>query len=254
VANLFALNLRYATPALAIALAVLPATRHMLEGRRRVALAAWFLVLVPASLAAIGLWPTLLYYEDAQRWWGFALVAGIVAAVVLVASSRTSRRAAVVVAGVLLAVAVVAVGWPASQTFERHRYARPTGTVGVGLPAVWARGVEGSRIAASNMLIYPLYGLRISNDVDYLGQRGSRGSFHPFATCREWREAVNHGHYRFVVIATKRQQSGRHTVIVPGPDRWTKSARGVSVVLRDAQSGSAVYRIDRPLDPASCPA
>jgi hypothetical protein len=126
--------------------------------------------------------------------------------------------------------------------------------VGVGLSAVWARGVTHGRIGASNVLIYPLYGLRISNDVDYLGQRGPNGAFRQFGTCREWRAALNAGRYRYVVIATKRQQSGRHTVVVPGPDRWTKSARGVSLVLRDAQSGSAVYRIDRPLDPTSCPA
>jgi hypothetical protein len=227
----------------------------MLAGRRRAVLAAWFLVLLPASLATIALWPTLLYYPDARRWWGFALVAGVVAGFLLIARSRRSHRpATAVAAAVLLGVAVAAVGWPASQTFERHRYARPTGTVGVGQPAVWARGVTHSRIAASNMLIYPLYGLRISNDVDYLGQRGPNGAFHPFGTCGEWRAALNAGRYRYVVIATKRQQSGRHTVIVPGPDRWTKSARGVRLVLRDPQSGSAVYEIESPLDPASCPA
>jgi hypothetical protein len=151
-------------------------------------------------------------------------------------------------------VAALAVGWPASQTFERHRYARPTGTFGVGLAAVWARNVSHSRIASSNVLVYPLYGRRISNDVDNLGQRGPRGQFHPYETCRGWRQALNAGHYRYVVIATRRRQSGRRTVSVPGPDRWTRSARGVRVVLRDAANGSVVYRVERPLDPGSCPA
>jgi hypothetical protein len=249
--NLFALNLRYATPALAIGLAVLPATRLFLGGRRRIVLAAWFLALLPASLATIGIWPTLLYYPAARRWWGFALAAGVVAGSVLVARSRSSRRHAAV-ATVLLSAAVLAVGWPASQTFERHRYARSTGTVGVGLAAVWARNVSHSRIATSNVLVYPLYGRRISNDVDNLGERGPHGSFRPFRTCREWRQALNAGHYRYVVIVTRRRQSGTRTVSLPGPDRWTRSARGVRVVLRDG--GSAVYRVERPLDAGSCPA
>jgi len=253
--NLFGLNLRYATPALALALAILPATRQLLGGRRRIVLAGCFLVLLPATIAALGIWPRFSYYPDAARWWGPALTAGIVVAIALVVRSHMSRgRTAAVATAALMGVAAVAVGWPAQQTYERHRYAMPTGTVTVGLPAVWARDITGSRIAAANVLIYPLYGRRISNDVDYLGRRGPHGAFRPFQTCREWRDALNAGHYRYVVIATKRQQSGRRTVVVPGPDRWTKTAPGVREVVRDGHTDSAVYRIDRPLDPRSCPA
>jgi hypothetical protein len=251
---LFGLNVRYATPALALGLAILPAARVLLPGRRPQFVVAWLVALLAITLAGTGIWPRFSYFPDAGRWWGPVFAIGLAVALVLVVRSRrfgVRRRAVVTVA---LVGTALATGWSAARTFEAHRYARLTGAVTVGLPAVWARHVAHSRIAVSGyILVYPLYGLRISNDVDYLGRRGPDGAFLPIRTCREWRGALNAGHYRYVVTAPENDPAtGRRDTSVPA-ELWTKTDAGISEVLRERKSGAAVFRVDRPLDPASCP-
>jgi hypothetical protein len=246
--SLFGLNFRYATPALALALAVLPATALLLRGRRWMVLYAWLLVLLPVTLAAAGIWPRFSFFEDAGRWWGPALAAGIVAAVALLAWSRAPGRHALLAAG-LVSLAAAAVAWPAAKTYEKHRYAQQTGALGVGSAALWARDIAHARIAVSNYLLtYPLYGLRVSNDVDLLGRRGPHGAFRPIDTCRAWRDALTRGHYRYAVVGPGAQYGAG----VAGVQGWTGTAPGVRKVVSEP-SGTTVYRIDRPLDPAGCP-
>lgn len=249
----FAFNLRYAAPALALSLTLLPLA-PVLEGRRRQAgaLLALLAVLV-ATLAQEHLWPS----RNLAGALGVGLVVAVAALLVMWQPPR-GRTALAAVAG--LALAGVVAGYPWQQHYLRGRYAFHPHISD--LAPVWAlfRGVHHARIGMvgtyGGFFSYPLDGVDASNRVQYIGQRSANGSFEPISSCRRWRAAIDAGHYRYVVTTPARDPwNPQH--LGPSPEgAWTASDRAARIVYRRRAAGQpvTVFELSGPLDPAGCPA
>jgi hypothetical protein len=233
---LFAANLRYLLPALALGMALLP----VVAPNPRVVpvlAAAMAGVLVVTGLAPQA-WPA------DQR--GLAVLLGAVAcaiALTIVVAPGRGRRVGVA-ASIGVVVAVVVAGLPIIRGYLHDRYTvAVTGQEAVG---AWARGIHNASIGIAGFFIqYPLYGQDLSNRVQYIGHFGSDHSFTDVRTCGQWRKAVNGAGYRFVVISPS-------FVTDPEPAalQWTRGAPGATEVF--AKDRAYVFRIDGRLDPGTC--
>ena len=254
----FAFNLRYAAPALALALTVLPLAPVLAGERRRLATLAGLLVVLVATLAQSRLWPSS-HLAGSVALAGAMLVAG---AILAVAPRRRPARASTG-AGIVLALGLVIVACAGGYALQRHylrgRYVYHPGVSQ--LARVWElfRHVHDARVGLvgtfGGFFSYPLYGLDLSNTVDYVAQRGPHGSFTMITTCPRWRAAVNAGRFRYLVT-TPARDPWRPRVLAASPeDAWTRSDPAARLVYRHVAAGQpiSVYELRGPLDPAACP-
>jgi hypothetical protein len=115
----------------------------------------------------------------------------------------------------------------------------------------WGRKASHERIGvvgrASAFGQYFFYGTDLSNHVQYIGHELNHGTFRPITKCAQWRQAINDGHYDYVVTTPK---LGQIETTAPPENLWTSKDKNVRTVI---QSGpAAVYRILGPLNPATC--
>jgi hypothetical protein len=156
---------------------------------------------------------------------------------------------------VVLALAAVAVGWPESRNYLRHRYTlTPYSTFHLDRAYQWARDQHDQKIGLAGTTIayfqYGLHGTDLSNRVSYIGERTPHGGMQPFTDCARWRRAVNDGHYGFVVTSPFLNQNEQSRPIRSPEPVWLEGDPGARRVLRDG--GTSIFRIARPLDPGSC--
>jgi hypothetical protein len=257
----FRVNLRYVAPGMALGLALLPLVPALAAKRARYAV----MLLLSAALLATQLdpsiWATELRssrLEDPVRGaavpGALALGACVTAAMLAVWSLRRSRgprlNPLVSIAGV--AAIVLAGGYAVQRSYFDGRYMALAP-----LPKTWkwAQSAHDQRIASVGVFLqYPFYGKDLSNHVQYLGHEGPHGAFSPIASCREWRNALNAGRYRYVVTAPEGFPQVVKTRIAREA-RWTASDPAAEVVLRETPAGLGevdLFRIDGPLDPAAC--
>lgn len=235
---LFTANLRYVLPGLALALALLPAA---VVRRTWLPVAAGLVgVLVVITGVAPNAWPS----DGRAGGVALGLVGGILALVLLWVLDGIGARFAIVGAVIVGLVAVVA-GLPVTRRYLDRRYTvAASSQVALG---AWANGLHHANIGIAGFFMqYPLYGQDLSNRVQYIGDFTDEHAFTDFRTCTSWRRAVNHGGYRFVVIAPSFPSE-------PDPPAlgWTRGARGVSEVL--VNDRVHVFRVDSPLEPTTCP-
>jgi hypothetical protein len=239
----FAFNLRYAAPALALSLAVLPLAPVLGGQRRRLLVAGALAVLLAATLSPARLWPT--------RDLAWALAIAAVAMLLLFWRPRTEVLAA------LLAALVVG-GWWVQRDYLAGRYRfRPHVSY---LAPIWAlfRGVHDARVGLvgtfGGFFSYPLYGLDDSNRVQYVGLRGAHGSFTPIRSCAAWRAAVDSGRYRYLVT-TPARDPWNPSRLGPSPEgRWTESSRRAQLIYSRLAAGAriSVFRLNGSLGRAGC--
>jgi hypothetical protein len=237
-APLFALNLRFLTPALALGLALGPAALHW--GRRLAAPA--LLVLALLTLHGEGLRPP----DHAAA--GVLVLAVAAAALALLHAPPHGRRLWLAIA--LFVLVAAAAGWPLQRSYFDARYA--TGGPTVPSVSVWAaRHLEHSRVGVVGYLLqYPLYGKRLTNRVDVLGQHGPHGAFRRFRSCGPFTRAVIAGRYRYVVtveegrVALGRRRAGPRRE--PPEAGWTRSIRGAKEVMGIPGLRLSVFRLDHP--------
>ncbi len=237
-ASLFALNLRFVTPALALGLALGPAALG--RGRRLAAPALLGLGLL--TLLGEGLWPL------GHAWAGLLVLVVATAALALLLAPPHGRR--LVLAIGLTALVAAAAGWPLQRGYFEARYA--TGGPTVPSVSVWAaRHLEHSRVGVVGYLLqYPLYGKRLTNRVDMLGEHGPHGAFHRFRGCGPFTRAVIAGRYRYVVaveegrvaLGSRRRGPRRE----PPEARWTRSIEGAKRVMGIPGLRLSVFRLDDP--------
>lgn len=255
----FSVNLRYVTPALALGMAVLPWVPALQGGWRRWSVVAAFAGTLAATQFDPTMWPTENGPATAQpvagtAAWAGATLGGFVlvgaAAAAWLRRVRPARHA--LVGGMVgVAAATIGLGWAAQHVYFKDRYANLAQ-----LPTIarWARGVHDSRIATVGVFLqYPLYGSDLSNRVQYIGKHGPHGAFSPIETCPEWREALNAGRYRYVLVAP----DGFPDIgPKPAPEAaWTESDPAAHLVLRDRRPGAAearLFRIKGRLDTSGC--
>jgi len=233
--TLFAFNLRFLTPAVALGLVLLGRTRLLHRPPARAGLVAAFAVVIVAA-------ETRSRYAWPAGYWPAALAAaaGVVAcALTIPALTLRPPSLRLFVAGAVgVAVVVVGAGWPVQRHYLGRRYLHSE-QVAAGAYE-WARGVRRSRIAIAGFVQqYPLYGTDLSNWVQYAGQPLPRGGFRPAATMGEWCGALRRGRYRYVVL----MPDG-----APGEARWTAADAAATELLRAGPV--RIYQLDRRLDRA----
>jgi hypothetical protein len=249
----FTWNVRYLAPAIAVGLAILPclpATRATFR-RRAVVLGAMSVVLA--------------FTVGSLVQWNQGHVKGAVAAGVLVVlgagaialahrrgwltSSRPWLRAAVAVAAVGIALAG---GYVAQRHYLKNRFENAGQSQDLTEALRWANDIRDARIAVAGIrgvfTQYPFYGTDLSNEVQWLGERGAHDAYTRIPDCRQWREAVNAGHYTHVVTTFDPFLPG--TMKNSPEGRWTESDPDARVVVQ--QGPVRVFEITGPLDPAGC--
>lgn len=240
----FAFNLRYAAPALALGLTVLPLAPVLGGERRRLFPLGALALLLVATLSPARLWPT----RDLA--WALAIAA---VAMLLLFWRRPRTQ---VLAALLAAVAVG--GWWVQRHYLAGRYRfHPHVSY---LASTWAlfRQVHDARVGVvgtfGGFFSYPLYGLDDSNRVQYVGLRGARGSFKPIRTCAAWRAAVDSGHYRYLVT-TPARDPWNPSRLGPSPEgRWTRSSHRAQLIYSRLAAGTqiSVFRLSGPVGLAGC--
>jgi hypothetical protein len=223
----FRFNTRFATPALALALILVPLA---LAGRRRIA--PWLAVAVLAAVTLLNV-PLDGSLATAGRITFALLVALAVAAVA--AYGRPILRGWMVpaFAGALV-LAFFAGLWAAQHRYFEHRYVKGGLEQQVGPIYRAFRGVEGARVAVAGFqTTYPLYGPALTNDVAFPARRTAHAGFRTVDTCEEWLRALAAGRYDYVAIyerGTTGRAAATWTLLVPGA-REILHERG-NVVIR----------------------
>ncbi len=164
-------------------------------------------------------------------------------------TTRTGVRVAV--AGALLAL-VAAAGYGEQRHYITHRYENSFGFQDLAGALRWARDVRDSRIAVAGIrgvfTQYPFYGTDLSNRVQWLGIRGPHDSYSRIPNCREWRQAIDAGSYRYVVTTFDPYLPGDSHNTPEG--RWTQSDPAAKVIVHDGPV--RVFELRGPLDPNGC--
>jgi hypothetical protein len=220
----FGLNLRYATPAVALGLTLLPTWIKWRRALMAVLAATLFITLVSPT----GLWS---YRRLEALGW-----AALIGPVALAARHRRTR--------LLLAAAVVAAGFFVQRHYLEGRYGGDLAALG--LPGEIAH----TRIGVLGVTTgYPLYGDDLSNRVVYIGRQGARGTFTREPTCTDWRNEVNAGHFRYLVVApvSSPDLPAETPKAPPREAGWTDATP-----IRYIGSTVTVFRVDRPLNPGGC--
>jgi hypothetical protein len=250
--GLFAFNLRYMLPAVAIGLVTLPLVARRWRHGAYAATAV-----LGVALAATQLSP------QSRHSWAIhqvpvALTVGVLTAAVMVIltsgcrwsvpSIANARRRTVLIA-VILAILAIGVGFPVASRYEKHRFKRLE-------LAVWADKLHGARIGYSGFSFsYPLYGAQLQNHVQMIGEHGPDGAWHPVRTCAAWRREVRRARVQYIVVPVGPPAIGlgidlsRWRMGLPGgspPDepresRWTRRDPGARKVK--AFATVAIYAI-----------
>jgi hypothetical protein len=249
----FAFNLRYAAPALALCFAVLPIAPVFDSPGRQSALVVALAVVLVATLTKGALWPH-------RHVLGIVLVAAALSAAGVALMTLHGRVPRVLAGSVvaLLLVAGAAAGYSWQRHYLRGRYQFNPGVSALARTWDFFRTVHHARVGVvgtfGGFFAYPLWGPDASNNVTYVGARGPHGSFTAISTCRRWREALNAGHYRYVVTTPARDPwHPKH--LAPSPESgWTSSDPAARLVQSHRSRGQliAVYRIDGRMHPGDC--
>jgi hypothetical protein len=224
----FGLNLRYATPAVALGLALLPTW----VTRWRTALTA----VLGATLLITLRSPTGLYADRRLEALG---IAAVLALVVTLAATRPRLRP-------VLAIAALIALFPIQSHYLDNRYKDQ--------PLKFAHGLTHSRIGVLGATThYALYGDDLSNRVVYVGRSGPRGAFTREPDCRAWRNAVNAGHFDYLLVApvSSPDLPAETPTQPPIEARWTDGDPAAVPIQRVGRLVT-VYRLKGPLDPSGC--
>jgi hypothetical protein len=246
----FATNLRWLAPFLALGLALLPLLPLRSRYELGVALAVALVIIgaVNLDLSTRLDDPNLL----AAVLIAFAVAAAWLAAVALARGRAPAFLPAII--AVAVAVAAAAIFAPKAGDYLRDRFRdAPQGT-GLAAAFDWARRTRDARIQLGGTSAafdqYPLYGDDLSNDVTYLGRDGPDGGFEPIASCAAWRLAIDAHPVDFVIAAPNFNPSDPKAPR-PAPEAaWTTPGAGSKTVVHDGPL--RVFRIRGPLDPRAC--
>lgn len=251
----FALNVRYAAPALLVGLLLLPL---------RLATASRFVIL--ALVAAFGLATMAAQFEGgvwASEFAARAVLGVLIAGSLVVAIGFAWRRRLarpVLASAVALGVALAALAsYRLADRYVDYAYGAvgPTSTWRVfGLTDlyIWGRAQRDTRIALGGTIgsffQHPFYGRDLSNKVQRIGRRGPNGAFLPVADCAEWRRLVNEGRYEYVV-ATPRLDIWHPHSPAPSPERRWTATDPAAVPLIETPNG-AIFRLDGEMSAERC--
>jgi hypothetical protein len=244
-ATLFEVNLRYATPALALGIPLVAVVVRLRAPRLLPALGAALALILLVGQTEHALWPT-----QPARHLALLLACGAFAVALALAARALGGRSAVTrrLRAPVVAVAVIAVAGMAFFA-QRHYFARryligfsrnePLGTI-----YRFSQGVSHARLAFyGSAEQYPLYGARDTNAVDYLGESTGDGGRRPISSCLAWRRQLSAKGYSYVVLT-------------PAPTRsiplvWTANDPAATLVMNPAPD-YYVFSLRPGADPGGC--
>ncbi|HEY5052182.1 MAG TPA: hypothetical protein VII45_02115 [Solirubrobacterales bacterium] len=253
----FAINIRYLYAALLASLTLLPLARGLESERRRwLMLGALLVVLLLTTRSDAVL-------RDPSRIFGVALafLLVLVPAGLLFARARGAGRVTITAGFAVLAVVVVAVGYPVQRHYLRERFRNAvaeTSIPGMDLNSAyrWARDTSDLRIGlvgtSAEFSQYGFYGTDLSNRVVVLGEKGPHGAFNAIPTCRAFRTAVNEADLDYLVTAPFLNFIHPGSPIASPEGRWLRDEPSVTPVDREGQV--TVWKIPHglELDPLAC--
>jgi hypothetical protein len=252
----FAINIRYAIPALLLGVVLLPLARAF-DGERRqwALLGALLAMLLVTDRADVVL-------RDPDRLFGLlvAALAVMVPAALLFARLRGASLVAVSAGFAALVLAALAIGYPVQRDYLRDRFHNdlpPEERIpGMHLDSAyrWARDISDARIGlagtTAGFLQYGFYGTDLSNRVVYLGEKGPHGAFNAIPTCASFRAAVNAADLDYLVTAPFLNFIHTDSPIRSPEAGWL---RGESAAVPIERSGPVtVLKLHGKLDPATC--
>jgi hypothetical protein len=260
--NLFAFNLRYMLPAVAIGLVIVPV----------VALRWKSGPFVVAAVLGLALAATQISAQGRQSWIPHHIALAVAVAVVVAGSivystrgrTRTLTHGAVgiwpVIGGCVAVLVLVGLLYPVFRSYQTHRYA--------GLQiAHWADAGPSKRIGYSGLVFaYPVYGAKLQNTVQMLGEHGPDGSWHPVSTCAAWRRQIRSRRLQYVMVPIGAPTPGagidlaRWRLGLPGgepPDEppesiWSRSDPHEQLEFV-SNLGQAVFKVTGGTTLAGCP-
>jgi hypothetical protein len=221
-ASCFGFNTRFATPALALGLIVLPLS---LAPRRHGPV-------LSVLVLAIAL---MLTVHPSRELGPLLAVLVLVAAAGFLYLSRSRRilprHGGLALAGALLLLVVLA-GRHQEQAYAQSRFVDATFSDPVGPIAGRLRGAHNARIAVAGLTeSYPLDGPDLSNRVDYPA-RLVDARFQSYSTCRSWLRALRAGRYDYVVTAREGATDSRAA-------GWTRRYPGARELLSSAPGATS---------------
>ncbi|MGH2984922.1 MAG: hypothetical protein ACRDK5_11860 [Solirubrobacterales bacterium] len=250
----FGINLRYLVPAFALGLALVPLEPRLTPERARLPL----LIGGIAALLLVTLYSDSAYIWDepfASKPW--AALIGVVLIGVPVGLALLGRIRPLVAAGAtaILLLAVAAAGWERQDNYFAHRYDRPEDfRFDLDDAFAWAKDTGGERIAVAGTSgaynQYGLYGDRLDNYVQYVGQTGPGGNFTRIGKCADFREALNDGGYDYLVT-TPDLDLNNPVRARTSPERgWVEGDPAVEEIVRAGRV--AVFRLNGELAADGC--
>jgi hypothetical protein len=251
----FGINLRYVYGAVLGGLALVPLPRFFDDRRRqRWLLGALLVVLLLSDRADAVL-------RDPDRLFALVLVvlAVLIPAALLLVRGKGASRGIVAGGFAVLALAVVAIGYPVQRHYLEERFrdeVADESIPGMHLDSAyrWARGLEDTRIGLAGTTAgfaqYGFYGTDLSNRVVYLGAEGPHGAFNAIPTCRGFRAAVNAAALDYLVTAPFLNFLHPGAPI-PSPEaRWLRGEPALTPILRSGPV--TVWKLRGELDPTAC--
>jgi len=249
----FTWNVRYLAPAIAVGLAILPCLPSLrATARRRWVVLAAMTVVLAFTIGSLVQW----HQGHVKGAVAAAFLVVVGAGAVAFAHRRgwlTRHRAwPRVVLAVAIAGVAIAGGYVAERHYLQNRYQDTGQSQDLDQALRWAADIRDARIAVAGIrgvfTQFPFYGTDLSNEVQWLGQRGPHDAYNRIPDCRQWREAINAGHYTHVVTTFDPYLPG--TMRNSPEGRWTESDPNARVVVK--QGPVRVFQITGPLDPAGC--
>ena len=235
----FAVDIRYALPALLVGAVLLPLAAG--SAHRRGPVVAETALCLAAVLTLLSPWRLLIADEQsAARTLTAGLVAGLAGAAVVAlarrpdpAGERPSGRWTRPLAGAF-AVAVLLAGYPLAQQLLDRRWSTPAS------PQAWRalRSTSGLDVAVTGtMFLQPYAGVALDNTVTYVGLVLADKGFEEETSCRTWRASIARGGFDTVAV-------GSYALA------WVDDPAFTTLVEDD---GLAVLRVTGLAQDSSCP-
>jgi hypothetical protein len=246
----FAINIRFAIPALLLAGALLG-----LGGGLRWSGGQWALLAVLIAVMVISDRSDAVL-RDPERLFGLgvALVAVALPAALLYARARGARSAPLIAAAAALLGLVVGIGYPVQRDYLRDRFHNFDPAMNLDTAYRWASRQSDARIGlagtTAGFLGYGFYGSDLSNRVTYLGRPGPHGAFNAIPTCEQFRAAVNRADLDYLVTAPFLNFIHPERPLRSPEAAWLRGEPTVTPVNRDGPV--TVWKVGGRLDPAGC--
>jgi len=251
----FAINIRFAIPALLVGLALLPLGRGLVGRYGGWALLAGLLVVLIVTDNSDAV------LREPERAFGILvalLAVAVPAALLLLRQRGVLGQATLGIAFAALALLVAAIGYPVQRDYLDSRWRNFDPQQHLDSAYRWAAELRDTRIGlagtTTGLLGYGFYGKDLSNRVVYLGQSGPEGSFNAIRTCSAFRRAVNAADLDYLVTGPFLNFAHQSVPKFSPEAVWIRSDPAVDPIDRDGSGLGqvTVWRIDGRLDPAGC--